>query len=153
MVIKKLQVKRKLHPNKLYYIIDVLKRSCFKDDTHFQKLNISRFKELINQLELWANDSMRINKGNSSSEKALIPVFFEKIDKLIENDHTLSEIEKKKKTLYCRKMGAKMLDSIQESKTREKALFNFMKMPIEFIVAEMTRGNVEMLNARFLQEV
>jgi len=26
-------------------------------------------------------------------------------------------------------------------------------MPIEFIVAEMTRGNVEMLNARFLQEV
>ena len=144
---------RTLHPNKLYHIIDVLKRSCFKDNTHFQKLNINRYNEVINQLELWATESLETNKSNSSSEKTLTPIFFEKIDKLIENDNTLSAIEKKKKTLYCRKMGEKMLDSIQESKTREKALSNFMKMPIEFIVAEMTRGNIEMLNARFLQEV
>jgi len=131
----------------------VLKRSCFKDNTHFQKLNINRYNEVINQLELWATESLETNKSNSSSEKTLTPIFFEKIDKLIENDNTLSAIEKKNKTLYCRKMGEKMLDSIQESKTREKALSNFMKMPIEFIVAEMTRGNIEMLNARFLQEV
>lgn len=143
---------RTLSKNELKNIISLLKKAYFINETHFQKLNNFRFNELLSQLKIWGKETLANQGSINAEEETIIKAFFQKIDALIEADHTLSNNEKNKKAIKCKEVGTKMLDSVQDSLKRKVALNKFMQMPAEFIVAEMTRGDIEMLNARFLQE-
>jgi len=142
---------RDLEIPELKKIIDNLRTHSFKKETHFQRLNNSRYTELTMQLEKWANDKQDFGKRNHSVA-GLVQALFDRIDHEIEIDHTLNFEEKEAKSIRCRTIGKQMIQSIPDTDKRERALSRFANLPTEFIIAEMERGNIEMLNARFLQE-
>ncbi len=144
---------RTLPKDELRIIIDGLKKVQLKNNTHFQKLNCSRFNEVLSQLNIWGEESLENQGSIDAEEETMVSSLFQKIDALIEEDHTLSVYEKNIKVKHCKDIGTKMLHSVQDSLKRKDALNRFLQMPIEFIVAEMTRGDIEMLNARFHQEI
>ncbi len=142
---------RDLEQKEMEAIIANLRSYSFNVETHFQRLNNSRYRELITQLEKWKNDKKELEEGQHSVAE-LVDSLFNRIDYEIEIDHTLNFEEKEAKSIRCRKIGKQMIQSIGDSDKRERALSRFANLPTEFIIAEMERGNIEMLNARFLQE-
>ena len=143
---------KSMSPLDLKAIIKKLETQTFKAETHFQKLNNNRYRELLNQLLIWSNTPMPENGFKSGSFGELGIAFYRRIDQQIENDHTLSETEKIEKSARCKTMGDQMMGSVSDPGKMESALVKFMDLPVELIIAEMERGNAEMLNARFMQE-
>ena len=142
---------REFNNTELEKIIVNLRAHSFKEDSHFQRLNNKRYAELIVQIEKWAMDKQELGNGEKS-ETELVDALYTRIDREIEIDHTLNFEEKEAKSIRCRTIGNQMIRSISDTDKRERALSRFTKLPIDFIIAEMERGNLEMLNARFLQE-
>ncbi|MFH1319494.1 MAG: radical SAM protein [Bacteroidota bacterium] len=146
---------RSVEAKKLESVIGYLSEFTFAQDTHFQRLNVSRYREVINQLTIWhgkAKERIKDNSIDTEDIDGLKTLFYEHINKQIANDHTIDETERLKKVNTCKSAGEKMISSIEDEEMQKTALKHFIDLPVEMIIAEMERGTNEPLIARFKQE-
>jgi len=136
-------------------IITYLSAFPFTTDTHFQSLNNRRYEEVLHQLELWKNEAQE--KALHSTSKVqhiddLKKYFFGRIKTHIEEDNTLNERDKQEKWRDCKTLGEDILNNLKDDTSVQNALNNFNELPINFVMAELGRGGIEILSARFEQE-
>ncbi|MBL4577851.1 MAG: radical SAM protein [Flavobacteriales bacterium] len=132
-------------------IVKAIGEPSLRGDTHFQRLNIERYKELISQVQLWSEEAKAQPRENTDLDELTIR-FFNGLEASIMSDNTLAEWEKSAKITRCKAIGEVMIASIDNIGARTAALRNFVNLPAEFVLAEIDRGSIDMLNARFEQE-
>ncbi len=145
-----------LEPDKLKKVIDYLSVFSFENNTEIQKNNNRRYKDIINRLTNWHKKSTNRKSYNFFENKNILEIkniFFKQIKCYVTDDYTLKKEEKKVKINKIITISEKIFDSIQDEKIVKNSLIKFIiGLPVDMIIEEMERTNIEALIARFEQE-